>query len=88
MDLGAVGHWKSAILSLKRKKQIRAAEDDGLGALSLAQVLPDREECASLRIRDATRDRHLDVVLVDLSASRVAIARTHVVRALHSSMQP
>src|SRR5207253_886918 len=61
VNIRAVEHWKSAILSLEREAQIRAPEHNCVGTPYPAQVLTDREECASLRISDATRDRHLDV---------------------------
>jgi hypothetical protein len=57
MDFGAVDHCKSAILSLKREKQIRSTQDDRFGTLNRTQRLTDREEYAPLSITDAARDR-------------------------------
>jgi hypothetical protein len=77
MDFGAVDHRKSAILAREGEKQIRAAQEDRFGTLHPIQMLADREECAPLRVRDASRDRHLGVALVDLFRNTPAQFRIH-----------
>ena len=64
VNRGAVDQGKVTILFLESKKQIRAAKNDGISTLQSAQILPNREEYAPLRIVDTTCDRHLEVGLV------------------------
>src|SRR5215469_18023384 len=66
MDLGTIDHREPAVLPCKSKKQICAAEDHSLGALFVTQPPSDREEDATLRIGDTTRNRHLEIVAVHL----------------------
>src|SRR5262249_41173814 len=48
MDLGAVDDREPAVLAGEGEEQVGAAEKHGLGALIPAQLLPGREEDASL----------------------------------------
>ena len=61
MDLSAVDGWESAVLSVKSKKQIRAAQDYGLCTLRGTQASPNREQYAPLRVGSPTGHGHLDV---------------------------
>src|SRR5580698_8066324 len=61
---GAVDNRKSAVLILKRQKQIRAAEDHGFRTLLPAHLLPDREEHMSPRIGNAALERECTVAFV------------------------